>query len=104
MKKDETPEKIQLRKYKFSLMSSWSDWSALILESYEKGDYSYCFSIMRKGKVVIKFHGQVGDEPIFQSQDHYHAFKDSDSLAYIPPMGMQELSSNEPLSSWWRVN
>ena len=34
---------------------------------------------------------RAGDEPIFQSQDYYALFKDSDSLAYIPtPMGMQE--------------
>ena len=46
------------------------------MEVHERGDYSYLlFYNEEKEKVVIKFSwSRVGDEPIFQSQDHLCAF------------------------------
>ena len=43
------------------------------VEVHEKGDYSYLlFYNEEKEKVVIKISwSRTGDEPIFQSQDHY---------------------------------
>ena len=60
------------------------------VEVHKKGDYSYLlFYNEEKEKVVIKFHGQELVMSRFSNPKTIMRFlKNSDSLAYIPPISL----------------